>query len=902
MGEKLCFDIKCSDETFTPNQTVPDTVAVWWDTAIRTASFSIKNPKDREKTAQFCWEPHDSDYRDTRYRFTVYTSDQHCDYTTISSRTFLVRVAKKAIGKMDIKKGPCGRLYLSAQKDSSYNGDATFQWQIKNSVNAMVLNSKKPKDTLSYLPEGDYYIKLTTNNKVGCATYSFDTIHLGPLPHVYLGADTFVCDKTNFLLSPKNISHATAPFTYRWSAIGNNTFTDTNSFFNLIKASKDTTITLKITDSLGCVFRDTIVVLLKPLPQLDAGENKVICTYQTAQLKATAKPEYGAFLWSTNDTAQSISTNKKGTYTVTYTEPEFSCKNTDSVVVIVNDTVRAIAGVDQSICGSGSVTFNANHQPVNWAVNYLWTDLTNNTDISTKSKLDITKSNTVLGAADLVYRYKLKVTLSQNGLVCTNSDTAKLTVHSKPLAKWTVPKITRCHSEGDFLLEPFIEQPDSSLWLNGRFRIYGSGGKYNLVDSISVNEHWGRLTYLDNESDLNGGKSFTQKITVWAQDTNGCSNTSTIDLRIHGNPTIVLDTSYYCQDKGFAHLDSSVMRPKTKLGNAQKWDVLSVPSGVDPTKVLIDSSGTGTKWVLLFGKPSENFYSGNYQLKFTVKDLVSGCQSQETTEVRVFPEPILTATDPQPFCKFGQYDLTSIFLADNKPPSAQNSWFKIHSFNGNTDSKEFGSAMINKNIFTADKAGLWNFIVKNTETGCESTDTFRLESKDNPQALFSILPSDSVSIDNTTIKFSNQSSIDSQDPLAYSWFFNYPSHSQSSNLPSPWYTYPKADSSYTIRLIAQTYWCSDTMEKILVVGNGHWNSINPIFIQAIHFDNFFKPLGLEGKNYLLQVYDVTGKMVGHTKENMGLSLSAGNYFYVLQVENRREKPLVFRGQHTILAP
>ncbi|MFM7765097.1 MAG: hypothetical protein ACKO6I_05495, partial [Sphingomonadales bacterium] len=77
-GDKICFKIDGKDETFTPYQTIPDTVQMKWNRGIPGATFTILNPKDREKTAEFCWQTKVGQASDVSYSFTVTATDDHC--------------------------------------------------------------------------------------------------------------------------------------------------------------------------------------------------------------------------------------------------------------------------------------------------------------------------------------------------------------------------------------------------------------------------------------------------------------------------------------------------------------------------------------------------------------------------------------------------------------------------------------------------------------------------------------------------------------------------------------------------------------------------------------------------------------------------------------------------------
>ena len=50
-GNKICFSILAKDDPFLPNQIVPDTIQLTWNFGIPGASFTIVDPKAREKEA-----------------------------------------------------------------------------------------------------------------------------------------------------------------------------------------------------------------------------------------------------------------------------------------------------------------------------------------------------------------------------------------------------------------------------------------------------------------------------------------------------------------------------------------------------------------------------------------------------------------------------------------------------------------------------------------------------------------------------------------------------------------------------------------------------------------------------------------------------------------------------------
>ena len=109
-----------------------------------------------------------------------------------------------------------------------------------------------------------------------------------------------------------------------------------------IQATVSDTIVVAVATDFGCISRDTIVIEVSPIPDIEAGDDITIEINESVVLSATGAETY---LWSPiiglNDpTSAAPIANPSSTtiYTVTgYSEN--NCSNTDSVTVIVENTV-----------------------------------------------------------------------------------------------------------------------------------------------------------------------------------------------------------------------------------------------------------------------------------------------------------------------------------------------------------------------------------------------------------------------------------------------------------------------------------------------------------------------------------------------------------------------------------
>ena len=124
----------------------------------------------------------------------------------------------------------------------------------------------------------------------------------------------------------------------------------------------------------GCSKRrsDSVVVTVRPVPQLTVTHDTLICSIDTLQLNGIG---IGSFAWTPNYRINNqnipdplVSPQVSTRYYVTLTE-QFGCTKSDSVLVNVKYAVSLYAGPDTSICHTDLVQLN----PVSDALHYIWT-------------------------------------------------------------------------------------------------------------------------------------------------------------------------------------------------------------------------------------------------------------------------------------------------------------------------------------------------------------------------------------------------------------------------------------------------------------------------------------------------------------------------------------------------
>jgi hypothetical protein len=176
-GDKICFTISGKDLISSPNQTIPDTVQLNWNQGITRATFEITNPKDREKTAQFCWQTRIGDGSPIAYSFTVTATDEHCPNPMKTTKAFKVFVMTRLTASRNYRCIDSGKIEMESQVAKDFVGTPFYQWSVRDSNgNNESFFSTKRKDTAMLGWGIKHIIVHTINNSSNCPTIYRDTL------------------------------------------------------------------------------------------------------------------------------------------------------------------------------------------------------------------------------------------------------------------------------------------------------------------------------------------------------------------------------------------------------------------------------------------------------------------------------------------------------------------------------------------------------------------------------------------------------------------------------------------------------------------------------------------------------------------------------------------------------
>jgi gliding motility-associated-like protein len=241
------------------------------------------------------------------------------------------------------------------------------------------------------------FVTATDISCTGPATEHYITIN--PDAHVNDITDISVCtgDNTSDIYFTTNNTGGTN--TYTWTndtpsiglaASGTGDilgFTTTNTTASPIVAT--ITVTPHFTnDGITCAGPSkTFKITVNPLPTINAGNDTSICKGKSLKLKGTGGVSY---IWDNGVTDNtSFTPSATQTYTVTGTDVN-GCKNTDQVVVTINQLPLVKAGNDTTICSGTLATLKGSG-----ALSYTWDNgISDNVGFSPTTKLTYTVTGT----------------------------------------------------------------------------------------------------------------------------------------------------------------------------------------------------------------------------------------------------------------------------------------------------------------------------------------------------------------------------------------------------------------------------------------------------------------------------------------------------------------------------
>lgn len=334
--------------------------------------------------------------------------------------------------------------------DATTNG-AAYLWSTGATTPSIQVNTA-----------GTYWVEATIGTCVARDTILVNTFDL---PVISLGNDTSFCDVNTFTLNAFNPNFTA----YLWQDNSN-----LDSF--VVNNTGDYSVT--ITDGNGCQTADTIRLNFHNTPDLELGNDTIICQYQTVLLNAFAQD--ATYFWNDNTTNSTLAVTESGTYIVAISLG--ACQISDTIKVDVTPTPFIFLGNDTMICEGKTALLSAEDVT---ATNYFWQDG------SSFSSFEVSEAGT----------YSVFVNYN-NG--CFNTDTIEF-LPELPIYK-TLPADTFFCKNMELILNAYQENALSYQWegasaywklndyqssqfivnLEGNYSVIINNGCRDLLQNVSV--------------------------------------------------------------------------------------------------------------------------------------------------------------------------------------------------------------------------------------------------------------------------------------------------------------------------------------------------------------------------------------------------------------------------------
>jgi gliding motility-associated-like protein len=336
-------------------------------------------------------------------------------------------------------------------------GSGTFQWT--PTTNLLNPTSATP---LVFPKNTTYYAVTLTEN--GCT--GTDSVKVNVINSVSLdaGPDSTIC-----LTDPVTMRPVTNGLYFNWqpaSIFANNTLR------NAVATPVAAITRVQVTASVGkCRTTDSLILRTVPYPQVNAGNDSIICYADTVFLNGSTNGT--AYAWSPTALVQNpaqLSTIGTLTQTTTFTLTATDNKGcpkpaSDDVLIIVRPRVTVNAGNDTSVVYNQRLQFNA----TSTAGNFRWTPSTALSNPNISNPVAVYTAGTIADGTDVI-RYTVTASTPEG---CSATDDILVRVF-KTLPTVFVPNAFTPNADG---LNDVIRPVLAGIQRLEFFRIYNRYGE-----------------------------------------------------------------------------------------------------------------------------------------------------------------------------------------------------------------------------------------------------------------------------------------------------------------------------------------------------------------------------------------------------------------------------------------
>ena len=196
-----------------------------------------------------------------------------------------------------------------------------------------------------YSSPGSYTVTLISQFSTNSDTVVKE-IEIFASPEINLGNDTTFCTNEPYLLDP---GQGYDEYLWQDGSVNSTLFADTSGLY-----------WVQVTNEYGCTATDSIYLELLPAPEINLGNDTLLCIGTNLTLNAGSGFE--SYIWNTGSTDSTIIVITEGTYWVEVTN-EFGCSAVDSINVgLYPNTAEDLdLGNDTTFCYGTQFILNAGY-------------------------------------------------------------------------------------------------------------------------------------------------------------------------------------------------------------------------------------------------------------------------------------------------------------------------------------------------------------------------------------------------------------------------------------------------------------------------------------------------------------------------------------------------------------
>lgn len=514
----------------------------------------------------------------------------------------------------------CSALGLILNVIPTPPGQYIYTWQPANRLS----NASIPSPVITVNGTQQYVVRVS--DSVGCLS-ARDTVMVtvNPPATITVSNDTTICYGNSVNLS------ASGGVTYSWSP---STWLDNaNSPTPVATPQSAVTYQLTVIDAIGCTIRDSVRILVNPLPVVSLGNDTAFCV--GGQVVLNAGTGFTSYLWQDNSTLSTYTASSAGMYWVQVSN---SCGTGRDTLMVQNYLPPVVnLGPDTSLCIGQPIILDA----ANTGSTYLWSDnstlQTFQSVIGGSFSVTVTNSNNCTAVDSIAVTFiSPSLNLGNDTAICSGQSVTLDAGNSGVSFQWSGAQTTQTIVVSTPATYSVTVTDNSNCTVSDSvvvavnpLPVVSLGNDTTLCIGQTFNLNAGNpgVTYLwsTNQTSASITVNGTSNYSVVVTDANRCSSSDTVSLTFKPLPAVNASN-----DATICEGDSILLNANAPDARTYQWS---------PTTGLVNPTGAST-----WAKPTSAI-----TYRVTVFDSIQ-CSGIDSVSISINPLPVVQLPNDTSFC------------------------------------------------------------------------------------------------------------------------------------------------------------------------------------------------------------------------------------------------------------